>query len=108
MPLKKIDQYAIEVTNMGFDAISKDNELRNAVSKALEQAHNKDQFVFLNDKNRDPLYLFNTYVKNNSVNVSADLVKACADAANNPPALATAMQGVTNEVNRLFKTNIKP
>jgi len=42
MALKKIDQYAIEVTNMGFDAISKDNELRNAVSKALEQAHNKD------------------------------------------------------------------
>jgi hypothetical protein len=108
MALKKIDQYAIEVTNMGFDAISKDNELRNAVSKALEQAHNKDQFVFLNDKNRDPLYLFNTYVKNNTVNVAADLVKACADALNNPPALATAMQGVTNEVNRLLKTNIKP
>lgn len=108
MPLKKIDTYATEVTAMGWDAISKDNELRNAVSKALEKAQNKDQFVYLNDKNRDPLYLFNTYVKNNSVNVAGDLVKQCAAAANNPAALAPLMQTVTNEVNKLFKTNLRP
>jgi hypothetical protein len=109
MPLKKVEQYAIEVAAMGFDAISKDNELRNAVSKALEKALNKDQFLFLNDKNRDPLYLFNTYIKNNnSVNIAGALLKKCADAVNNPAALAAVMQEVTMEVKNLFKTNIKP
>jgi hypothetical protein len=108
MPIKKIDTYATEVAAMGFDAISKDNELRNAVSKALEQALNKDQFIFLNDKNRDPLYLYRTYVEKNTVNVAADLVKQCAAAVANPVALKAAIDAVTFEVKKLFKTNLRP
>lgn len=111
MALKKVDAYANEVQAMGFEGIKKDSTLFNAVSKALAKAQNKDQFHFLNDKNRDARYLYLKYVKPNVINIAGsvqNMAKLLAEGpAPDPAKLELLMKGITNEVNKLFKTNIK-
>jgi len=110
MAIKTVAQYANEVKNMGFDGIKKDNELFNAVSKALEKAKNKDQFLYLNDKKRDPEYLYLKYIKDNDINVSGDLRNRAAEACTGPKAdkkeATKVLKDIDVEVNGLFKLNL--
>lgn len=120
MPVKTKDQYATEVANLGFDGIKKDNTLFNAVSKALDAAKNKDQFNFLNDKNRDPQHLFAKYIqKANDLNIADSLLKLlklanAGDPKKAPPVppdpakfKALMAKEVLTEARTLFKNNVK-
>jgi hypothetical protein len=110
MAIKTTSEYAAEVKAMGFSKIKGNTTLFNAVSKALEKAHNKDQFHYLNDKNRDPEHLYIKYIKDNSINVSGDLKKAasvvCTGPGANPANAALVIKGIDKEVNKLFDTNL--
>ncbi len=120
MPVKTKDKYADDVANLGFDGIKKDNILFNAVSKALDAAKNKDQFNFLNDKNRDPQHLFDKYIKKaNDLNIAESLVKLLKLAAEGAPTKAPPIppdpakfkglmaKEVLTEARTLFKNNLK-
>ena len=109
MAIKTVTTWAIDVAKMTFKQISADNTLKNAVSKALAAAHNKDQFDFFNDKG-SPEQKYAKYIeKSNDINISATLAKKCKDAKDNPKELKKLMDGdVTDEVTRLFQTNLRP
>ena len=109
MAIKTVTTWAIDVAKMSFDEISRDNTLKNAVSKALAAAHNKDQFDFFNDKG-SPEQKYAKYIgKNNDINVSAALAKKCKEAKDDPKELKKLMNGdVNKEVELLFKTNLRP
>jgi len=112
LKLKSKAEYCTEVIGMTFAEIQRDLRLLNAISKALKAAHSDEGFQYLNDKKREPSYLYETYVKSTSlpkfVNISAAMMKSCADVANDPKKLAKALVAVTSEVEMLFKTNLRP
>jgi len=97
---------------MSFAEIQRDQQLVNALSKALKAAQSDEQFCYLNDKKRDPTHLFETYVKNTSlpkfVNVSSAMIKSCTTAAGDPKKLAAEIAKVTAEVEQLFGQNLRP
>jgi hypothetical protein len=110
--LKTKAQWCTEVVGMSFAEMQEDQKLINALSKALKAAHCDEQLSYLTDKKRDPSHLYETYVKSTNlpkfVNISASMMKACADAANNPKKLSAEMAKVTAEVELLLKTNLRP
>jgi hypothetical protein len=112
LKLKSKAEYCTEVIGMTFAEIQRDQRLINAISKALKAAHSDEGFQYLIDKKREPGYLYETYVKSTSlpkfVNISAAMMKSCADVANDPKKLAKALVAVTAEVEMLFKTNLRP
>lgn len=112
LKLKSKAEYCTEVIGMTFVEIQRDQRLLNAISKALKAAHSDEGFQYLNDKKREPTYLYETYVKSTSlpkfVNISAAMMKSCADVAGDPKKLAKALVAVTSEVEMLFKTNLRP
>lgn len=112
LKLKSKAEYCTEVIGMTFAEIQRDQRLLNAISKALKAAHSDEGFQYLNDKKREPTYLYETYVKSTTlpkfVNISAAMMKSCADVANDPKKLAKALLAVTDEVEMLFKTNLRP
>lgn len=112
LKLKSKAEYCTEVIGMTFTEIQRDLRLLNAISKALKAAHSDEGFQYLNDKKREPGYLYETYVKSTSlpkfVNISAAMMKSCADVANDSKKLAKALVAVTAEVEMLFKTNLRP
>lgn len=109
MAIKTVEKLAIDVAKMTFQEISRDNSLKNAVSKALAAAHNKDQFDFFNDKG-SPEQKYAKYIeKGNDINISAKLAEKCTKAKDDPKELKKLMNGeVTDEVTRLFQTNLRP
>lgn len=112
LKLKSKAEYCTEVVAMTFAEIQRDQRLLNAISKALKASHSDEGFQYLIDKKRDPTYLYETYVKSTSlpkfVNISAAMMKSCADVAGDPKKLAKALVAVTGEVEMLFKTNLRP
>ncbi len=110
MPLKTYQQYETDVIKLGFVGIKKDNTLFNAVSKALEKAQNKDQFLYLNDKKRDPDHLYIKYIKDNTINISAALQKAaatlCVGPAADPAKAKVVIKGIDQEALKLFNQNL--
>ena len=112
LKLKTKAEYCTEVVGMTFAEIQRDQRLTNAISKALKAAHSDEGFQYLIDKKREPTYLYETYVKSTSlpkfVNISAAMMKSCADVAGDPKKLAKALVAVTGEVEMLFKTNLRP
>ncbi|MCE9606778.1 MAG: hypothetical protein K8U03_17970 [Planctomycetia bacterium] len=112
LALKTKSQWCTEVVNMAFSDIQRDQQLLNALSKALKAAKSDEQFMYLNDKKRDPTYLYETYVKNTNlprfVNVSASMMRACAAVAADPKKLSAEIAKVTSEVQQLFSQNLRP
>jgi len=112
LKLKTKAEYCTEVIGMTFAEIQRDQRLLNAISKALKAAHSDEGFQYLIDKKREPTYLYETYVKSTTlpkfVNISAAMMKSCADVANDPKKLTKALVAVTAEVEMLFKTNLRP
>ncbi|MBN8625941.1 MAG: hypothetical protein J0M17_10665 [Planctomycetes bacterium] len=112
LKLKTKAEYCTEVVGMSFSEIQRDQRLLNALSKALKAAQSDEQFLYLNDKKRDPTYLYETYVKSTNlpkfVNIAASMMKACEKVATDPKKLAAEIAKVSAEVELLFKTNLRP
>lgn len=112
LKLKTKAEYCTEVVGMSFSEIQRDQRLLNALSKALKAAQSDEQFLYLNDKKRDPTHLYETYIKSTSlpkfVNISASMMKACEKVAADPKKLAAEIAKVSAEVELLFKTNLRP
>ncbi|MDY0744012.1 hypothetical protein SNE35_05830 [Paucibacter sp. R3-3] len=110
MPIKTVAVYATEVSKMSFAEIKKDNTLFNAVNKALTKGLAKEQFSYLNEKNRDPEHLYTKFVKDNDVNIASSLQKELADAikAEDKSKAKKAVGKIDDECESLLKTNIRP
>jgi len=110
MPIKTVAVYASEVSKMSFAEIKRDNTLFNAVSKALAKGFAKEQFSYLNEKNRDPEHLYTKFVKDNDVNVAASLQKELAEAikAEDKGKAKKAVGKIDEECESLLKTNLRP
>lgn len=110
MPIKTVAVYATEVSKMSFAEIKKDNTLFNAVNKALTKGLAKEQFSYLNEKNRDPEHLYTKFVKDNDVNIASSLQKELADAikAEDKSKAKKAITKIDDECESLLKTNIRP
>lgn len=112
LKLKTKAEYCTQVIGMTFAQIQDDLRLLNAISKALKASHSDEQLLYLNDKKRDPEYLYETYVKSTTlpkfVNISSAMMQSCAAVANDKGKLAKALVNVSAEVEMLFKTNLRP
>jgi len=110
MPIKTVAVYASDVSKMSFAEIKRDNTLFNAVSKALAKGFAKEQFSYLNEKNRDPEHLYTKFVKDNDVNVAASLQKELAEAikAEDKGKAKKAVGKIDEECESLLKTNLRP